>query len=143
MEPIYGPYQTERDAHAAVIQMAGRGDPPMPSVLSQDQKWRLLREACEASALPLGEHDKHVLARLTDLPDSTVAVIVGLIARASQRARQRHEEPSPDGHSLTYCPECDCPSAFYGMMDGQPAWQCPACYYVFTIDPVMLEWLCT
>lgn len=141
MEPIYGPYATERDAHAAVIAMAGPGDPPMPSVLSPDQKHRLLVEACEAAALPLGEHDKHVLAGLTDLPDSTVAVIVGLIARAAQRARQRRENPDPEDRSLAYCPECECPSAFCGMKEGQPAWQCPSCYCLFTLDPVMLEWL--
>jgi lipopolysaccharide biosynthesis regulator YciM len=29
------------------------------------------------------------------------------------------------------------------MTDGQPSWQCPSCYNMFTIDPVMLEWLCT
>jgi hypothetical protein len=70
-------------------------------------------------------------------------VLAGLILRAGQRARQRREEPLPEEHSLTYCPECECPSAFCGMTDGRPAWQCPSCACLFTVDPVMLEWLCT
>ena len=143
MEPIYGPYATERDAHDAVIKMAGPGDPPMLSVLSQDQKWRLLTGACASSGLGLGEHDKHVLAQLTGIPDSSVAVITALILRASGQARRRREDPAADGHTLTYCPECGCGSAFCGMTGGQPAWQCPSCCNMFTIDPVMLEWLCT
>jgi hypothetical protein len=61
MEPIYGPYQTERDAQKAVIRMAGPGEPPMPSALSPSQKWRLLQEACDNCGLALGEHEKHVL----------------------------------------------------------------------------------
>lgn len=85
MDQIYGPYRTELDAHEAVIRMAGPGDPPMPSVLSQGQKWQLLSDACTASKLQLGEHDKQVLAWLTGYPDSSVAVITGLILRASGR----------------------------------------------------------
>jgi hypothetical protein len=141
MEPVYGPYQTERDAHDAVITLAGPGDPPMPSVLSQRQKWQLLGDACAVAQLRLGEHDRRVLRWLAEYEDSTVAVIAGLIVRAGQRARQRREDPRPDGHALAYCPECECPSAFCGMSGGQPAWQCPTCYHVFTLDPVMLEWL--
>jgi hypothetical protein len=83
---IYGPYQVEREAHDAVIRMAGPGDPPVPSVLSPGQKWQLLSDACAASKLALGEHDKRVLAWLADYPDSSVAVITGLILRASGQA---------------------------------------------------------
>jgi hypothetical protein len=140
-EPIYGPYQSERDAHEAVLRMAGPGDPPMPSVLSPDQKGRLLQEACYNCGLVLGEHDKRVLARLAEFPDSTVAVIAGLISRARGRAQKVRGGPGQDeDHALAHCPECGCPSAYYGMKDGEPGFQCPSCYCLFTVDPVMLEW---
>lgn len=141
-EPIYGPYQTERDAHEAVIALAGPGDPPMLSVLSPDQKWRLLQEACDNCGLVLGEHDKRVLSRLAEFPDSTVAVIVGLMSRARGRAEKVWGEPGRDEDpSLAYCPECGRPSPYYGLKNGEPGFQCPSCYCLFTIDPVMLEWL--
>lgn len=59
---------------------------PWRLALSQRQKWQLLADACAASGLQLGGHDTHVLAWLVGYPDSTVAVIAGLILRASGQA---------------------------------------------------------
>jgi hypothetical protein len=95
MEEIYGPYQNEADAHAAVMRMIGPGARPVPSVLSQAQKWQLLSDACEASALELGGHDKRVLAWLADYPDSTVAVLAALILRASGQGHVPVSVPPP------------------------------------------------
>lgn len=70
--------------------------------MSQRQKWQLLSEACAASKLQLGEHDKRVLSWLATWEDSTTAVIAGLISRAGNRAGQRrttaereHADPLP------------------------------------------------
>jgi hypothetical protein len=116
MEEIYGPYQSEADAHAAVMRMIGPGARPVPSVLSQAQKWQLLSDACEASALELGGHDKRVLAWLADYPDSTVAVLAALILRASGQGHVAVSVPPPAieraaklGRWMTVDPELDWP----------------------------------
>lgn len=136
MEEIYGPYGTETEAHAAVIRMAGPGDPPVPSVLSQRQKWQLLSEACDALKLDLGGHDKRVLSWVATWEDSTVAVIAGLISRAGNRAGPSSAEPAQSESTVICCPECDCEYCDADGMDGdRPRWQCPACYCVFTTGP--------
>jgi len=88
----------------------------MPSVLSQRQKWQLLSDACAASELQLGEHDKRVLSWLTGYPDSSVAVITGLILRASGQVHVPVSVQAPAieraatlGRWMTADPELDRP----------------------------------
>lgn len=117
MEEIYGPHQTEAEAHAAVMRMTGPGELPVPSVLSPQQKWQLLSDACEASALELGAHDTRFLSWQADYTDSTLAVLAGLILRASRQGHVPVSVPAPGieravalGRWMTADPELDWPT---------------------------------
>lgn len=41
-----------------------------------------LEQACDSAGVPLGNHDRHILAWLSGWEPETVQVVIGLIARA-------------------------------------------------------------
>jgi hypothetical protein len=74
-----GPYQTERQAAAA----ASRSCAAAPGVSLAAGNHRLLKEACTAAQLKLGDWDHTILTWLAGWEPSTCAVIAGLITRAA------------------------------------------------------------
>ena len=78
-----GAYQSEREAHAAALDLGG---PPRPgwSILSGAQNRAMLTAACQAAGIELGEHDSRILGWLAGFEDSTCAVVAGWITRASE-----------------------------------------------------------
>jgi hypothetical protein len=86
---VTGPYETERQAHAASRwEEQGRpeleGRPGIPEAnLAQ------LMDACADAGIAVGAYDSRILHRLAGWEPSTVAVVCGLISRAWQAGGQR------------------------------------------------------
>jgi hypothetical protein len=76
---VSGPYETERQAMAAVSHITG--SPPGTGAW-RDGSLRLLEDACRSAGVTLGTHDTDVLVWLAGLEPWAVAVIAGLITRA-------------------------------------------------------------
>jgi hypothetical protein len=76
-----GPFATDREAHAAALQMGG---PPRPgwSILSAEQNQQMLMEACNTAGVDLGGYDELILSWLAKYEDAMCAVVAGLIIRA-------------------------------------------------------------
>ena len=75
-----GPYQTEREAAAAVRHITA----------SPAEAWgpglhKVLEDACTAAGVELGAYDHAILLWLAGWEPSTVAVVAGLIARAHEK----------------------------------------------------------
>jgi hypothetical protein len=79
--PVTGPFETEREAHAAAIEHAG---PPREgwSILSESQHLDMLMDACADAGIAVGTYDSRILHWLAGYEDSTCAVIAGLVGRA-------------------------------------------------------------
>lgn len=75
--PAAGPFDTEREAAAAVRHIT-----TSPAEAWQDGMHRLLEDACLAAEVELGRFDHAILVWLAGWEPSTVAVVAGLIARA-------------------------------------------------------------
>jgi len=77
-----GPYETDREAHAAAIAAI----PPAGGwvILGGEQNRQLLTQACEAAGITLGTYDRRIIGWLADYEDATCAVIAGLITRARE-----------------------------------------------------------
>lgn len=78
-----GPYETERQAAAAVRHIYDR--PPGTGAWG-DGNHRLMEDACTAAGVQLGAYDHRILVWLTGWEPTTCAVIAGLITRAHASA---------------------------------------------------------
>jgi hypothetical protein len=78
---IAGPFATDREAHAAALQLGGPARPGW-SILSEAQNRAMLADVCEQAGIGLGAYDERILSWLAGWEDATCAVIAGLIARA-------------------------------------------------------------
>ena len=76
----HGPYQDERQAHAAAIAAI----PPKDgrSILRDSQNRQLLEDACAAASVELAAFDRRIIDWLAGFEDSTCMVFAGLILRA-------------------------------------------------------------
>ena len=75
--PCAGPYDTEREAAAAVRHITGRPAEAWGPGLHKE-----LEDACTAAGVTLGSYDQAILLWLAGWEPSTVAVIAGIITRA-------------------------------------------------------------
>ena len=82
---INGPFETEREAHAAALAVI----PPDPgwSILHTSQNMLVIRRACEAAGVELGAYDQRIIDWLSGFEDSVCAVVAGLVARAVAATR--------------------------------------------------------
>ena len=88
---VIGPYEDERQARGAAMDIAaGLGIRPVTSILSEDQRRKLLLEACKAAGVELGTYDERIIRWLANWEDSTVAVVSGLIERVYGAGRACH-----------------------------------------------------
>lgn len=76
-----GPFETERQAHAAAVEAGGPLQPGW-SILVEAQRRNVLLAACAGAGVELGAYDARILAWLARWEDSTVAVVAGLVSRA-------------------------------------------------------------
>ncbi len=90
---INGPFETEREAHAAAHEVV-RPEPGW-SILHKSQNRFVLERACEAAGVELGMYDRQILSWLSGFEDSVCAVVAGLVARAVAAAR-------PDPRCITF-----------------------------------------
>jgi hypothetical protein len=81
----HGPFESDRQAHAAAIAAI----PPEGgrSILSRPQNRRLLEDACTAAGLEIGQFDRRILHWIAEFEDSTCVVIAGLIVRAHEAGK--------------------------------------------------------
>ena len=79
-----GPYETEREARAAVQHILA--SPPGTGAWGDGNR-QLLEDACRAAGVQLGAYDYRILLWLAGWEPTTVAVIAGLIGRAAAAAR--------------------------------------------------------
>jgi hypothetical protein len=79
-----GPFDTDREAHAAAVAVIPPG-PDWP-ILSAEQNRQLLTQACEQAGVTLGAYDRGIIEWLSGYEDATCAVIAGLITRAGKGA---------------------------------------------------------
>ena len=77
-----GPFATEAEARAAAKALGG---PPEEgwSILSQEQRHRMMVRACETAGVRLGDYDDRILRWLAGSGDGPCAVICGLVLRAA------------------------------------------------------------
>jgi hypothetical protein len=78
---VSGPYETERQAADAALELGGPPDMGW-SILGAGQNHQMLIAACEAAGVSLGAYDSRILAWLAGFEDSACAVVAGLITRA-------------------------------------------------------------
>jgi len=76
-----GPYQTEREAAAAVRHITSS-----PAESWQDGMHKLLEDTCRAAGVELGAFDHQIVRWLAGWEPAAVAVVAGLIGRARWRA---------------------------------------------------------
>lgn len=76
-----GPFSTEAEASTAALALGG---PPRPgwSILSPDQRLRMLTAACEEAGVTLGAYDTRILEWLSGWEDSICGVVAGIVTRA-------------------------------------------------------------
>ncbi len=76
----HGPFETERQAHAAAIAAI----PPEHGrlILHASQNRQLIEDACAAAGVVLGAFDRRHLDWLAGFEDSDCAVLAGIIRRA-------------------------------------------------------------
>lgn len=90
-----GPFETEREAHAAAHQVV-RPEPGW-SILHKSQNRFVVEQACESAGVELGVYDRQIIDWLAGFEDSMCAVVAGLVARAVAAARPgaalRHVRP--------------------------------------------------
>jgi hypothetical protein len=91
VETDNGPYETEREAHAAAIAAIPPEDGR--SILTETQNRQLLEDACAAAGVTLGEFDRRIIDWFGGFDDSSCAVIAGIIRRAHLAGMEggRHE----------------------------------------------------
>jgi hypothetical protein len=77
-----GPFATEAEASAAARALGGPPDPGR-SILTGDQRLRMLTAACEAAGVELGDYDARFLAWLSGWEDGFCAVVAGIVTRAA------------------------------------------------------------
>jgi hypothetical protein len=85
---IDGPFETDRDAHAAALAAGGPARPGW-SILSEAQNRQLLADVCGRAGVVLGAYDERILSWLAGWEDATCAVIAGLISRAHAAGGER------------------------------------------------------
>jgi len=76
----HGPYESERQAHAAAIAAIPPEDGRL--ILRGPQNRQLLEDACAAAGVELGAFDRRHLDWLAGFEDSGCAVLAGIIRRA-------------------------------------------------------------
>jgi hypothetical protein len=76
-----GPFSTETEARAAARALGGEPRPGW-SILSEDQRRRMLTAACEAAGVTLGAYDERIIGWLAGWEDETCAVVAGIVTRA-------------------------------------------------------------
>lgn len=86
-----GPFSTERQAHAAALELGGRGRGPQ-FILSTAENREMLTEACKAAGVEPGTFDARILAWLAGYEDSACAVVAGLVGRAYAAGRASQGE---------------------------------------------------
>ena len=76
------PYETEREARAAVAHITG---PPGTGAWSDGNR-QLLEDACRAAGVQLGAYDYWILMWLAGWEQQRCVVVVGLVTRAAAPA---------------------------------------------------------
>lgn len=86
MNAEYGPYDTEQQAREAPAARAWREafDRDPGAGKGHAPNFASLTAACEAAGVTLGDYDRRIVSWLAGWEPTTVAVVVGLIARAHQ-----------------------------------------------------------
>lgn len=79
-----GPFATEAEASAAARALGGPPDPGR-SILSGDQRLRMLTAACETAGVELGAYDARFLAWLSGWEDGFCGVFAGIVTRAAAK----------------------------------------------------------
>jgi hypothetical protein len=79
---VSGPYETEREASAAVQHIL---DSQPGTGAWGDGNRQLLEDACRAAGVQLGAYDYRIVLWLAGWEPATCAVVAGLITRAAQR----------------------------------------------------------
>lgn len=89
-----GPYYTKAQAWAEpmpqavrALHAAGRARPGDPDRLIRDTRRDALLTACSAAGVELGGFDRRIVDWLAGWEDSTVQVVIGLVARAHESGR--------------------------------------------------------
>ena len=98
-EPSDGPFETEREAIAAVRHIL---DTEPGTGAWQEGILALLTDACANAGVQVGAYDSRILHWLTNWEPQTVAVIAGLITRAAagkhpRRPSLREREQGGEG----------------------------------------------
>lgn len=79
-----GPFATEAAASAAARALGGPPDPGR-SILSGDQRLRMLTAACETAGVELGAYDARFLSWLSGWEDGFCGVVAGIVTRAAAK----------------------------------------------------------
>ena len=92
-----GPFETEREARelpaVQAVYRAFDADPGAGKMAPHTRQ--MLEAACAAAGVDLGAFDRRILTWLSGWEPTTVAVVVGLIARAHESGRGRSGEVTP------------------------------------------------
>lgn len=79
-----GPFATEAEASAAARALGGPPDPGR-SILSGDQRLRMLTAACEEAGVELGAYDARFLSWLSGWGDAFCGAFAGIVTRAAAK----------------------------------------------------------
>jgi hypothetical protein len=80
MPADHGPFESERQAHAAAIAAIPPEDGRL--ILRDSQNRQLIEDACAAAGVALGAFDRRIVDWLAGFDDSDCAVFAGFIRRA-------------------------------------------------------------